>query len=75
MRYFIVTFIFPCITGIATAGLDQAGKYNEVIAIYKFDDVLDSGPRETHGALFEESSIAKINLKNLLLPKSRGVMS
>ena len=57
LRYFVATFIFACLAGIATAGLDQAGKYNEVIAIYKFENVLDSGPREINGALFKNAAL------------------
>ena len=57
MRYCVATLIFTCLTSIATAGLDQAGKYNEVIAIYKFENVLDSGPRGINGALLENAAL------------------
>ncbi len=41
MRYSVFALILTCVAGIATAGLDQAGRYNEVIAIYRFEDELD----------------------------------
>ena len=66
MRYFVATFIFACLTSIATAGLDQAGKYNEVIAIYKFEDVLDSGPRELNGVLLENAAIVEFKRGKVL---------
>lgn len=59
MRIFITTFMFACLASVATAGLDQAGKYNEVIAIYKFEDTSDSGPRELHGRFFGDASIVR----------------
>ena len=41
MRYFVFAVILiTCIAGIATAGLDQAARYNEVIAIYRDDEAL-----------------------------------
>ena len=59
MRIFITSIIFICLASVATAGLDQAGKYNEVIAIYKFEDTSDSGPRELHGRFFGDASIVR----------------
>lgn len=41
MRYSVFYWILTCIAGIATAGLNQTGRYNEVIAIYRFEDELD----------------------------------
>ena len=66
MKYFVATFIFACFTSVATAGLDQAGKYNEVVAIYKFEDVLDSGPRELNGALFKNAAIVEFKRGKVL---------
>ena len=43
--------------GIATAGLDQDGRFDRVVAVYKFEDVTDSGPREFDGVLLEDASI------------------
>ena len=49
---------------IATAGLDDAGRYDDVVAIYYFEDATDSGPRAFDGSLEENASVVdngKIN--------------
>ena len=35
----------------AHAGLDRAGRWDDVVAVYDFDDIMDDGPREHHGIL------------------------
>ncbi len=76
MRYSVFAVILiTCIAGIATAGLDQSGKYNEVIAIYKFEDTLDSGPREIHGGLYGDADIVKTNRGNVLKLTNDGWFS
>lgn len=66
MKYFVATFIFACLASVAIAGLDQAGKYNEVIAIYKFEDTFDSGPREIHGELLGNATIVELKRGKVL---------
>lgn len=44
-------------SNIAIAGLDDAGRFDDVIAIYYFEDATDSGPREFNGTLLENASI------------------
>ena len=64
MRYMI--FILRCLvvvlatlisTGIAIAGLDVAGRYDNVVAVYHFEDVTDSGPRDFDGSLGGNATI------------------
>ena len=66
MRYFRVIFLVACLASVATAGLDEAGKYNEVIAIYKFEDALDSGPRELHGEFLGKATIVELKRGKVL---------
>lgn len=39
------------------AGLDEAGRYDDVVALYHFENAEDSGPREFDGSLGENASI------------------
>ena len=42
---------------ISFAGLDQHNRFDDVIAVYKFENVQDSGPRLFHGALQDGASL------------------
>ena len=76
MRYSVFAVILiTCVAGIATAGLDQAWRYNEVIAIYRFEDKLDGGPREIHGGLYGDADIVKTNRGNVLKLTNDGWFS
>ena len=57
LRYLATIFVLTFCAGIATAGLDQDGRFDRVVAVYHFEDVTDSGPREFDGLLIEEASI------------------
>ena len=39
-----VVIIVTIITSTTLAGLDQHGRFDEVIAVYKFENTQDSGP-------------------------------
>ena len=45
------------ITSTTLAGLDQHGRFDEVIAVYKFENTRDSGPIGYDGSLRDEASI------------------
>ena len=51
VNIFIVTY------GTVYAGLDEHGRFDEVIAVYKFENTNDSGPIRYDGSLRGESSI------------------
>ena len=55
MRY--MTFILFTISIAAFAGLDDAGRFDDVVAIYYFEDATDSGPREFDGSFGENATI------------------
>ncbi len=55
----LICFCWVSRVEYSQAGLDEAGKFNEVIAIYEFENALDSGPRELHGELLGDASIVK----------------
>ena len=60
MRFMIFTLVILAIltsSGIVSAGLDDAGPYDNVVAVYYFEDATDSGPREFNGTLGENASI------------------
>ena len=57
LRFFLIVLVLLTPMGIATAGLDSAGLFDSVIAIYYFEDATDSGPREFDGSLLENASI------------------
>ena len=56
-RYLTAILVLTFCAGIATAGLDQDGLFDRVVAVYHFEDVTDSGPRGFDGILVEEASI------------------
>ena len=56
-RNFCSMMLILLFTGIAVAGLDNAGRFDEVIALYYFEDATDSGPRDFDGTLGENASI------------------
>ena len=56
MKYLTTVLILACSVNIAIAGLDEARKYDEVIAIYRFENALDSEPREFHGRLLGDAA-------------------
>ena len=54
LKHFLFTFIFGIFTlsyGTIYAGLDQHGRLDEVICVYRFENTNDSGPRNFHGTL------------------------
>ena len=57
LHFFVIVLVLLAPMGIATAGLDNAGRYDNVVAVYYFEDATDSGPREFDGSLFENASI------------------
>lgn len=57
MKIFVSILLTLTFSAIATAGLDNAGRFDDVIAIYRFEDANDSGPREFDGSLRENASI------------------
>lgn len=57
MKIFVSILLTLTFSVIATAGLDNAGRFDEVVAIYRFEDENDSGPREFDGSLWEDASI------------------
>ena len=56
VRILIFALLMSCVT-LAFAGLDQHNRFDEVIAIYRFENVQDSGPRAFHGTLQDNASI------------------
>ena len=56
-RFLVLVLTFLISTGIAIAGLDGAGRYDNVVAVYHFEDATDSGPRDFDGSLWENASI------------------
>ena len=64
LRFFLIVLVLLTPMGIATAGLDSAGRFDDVVAIYHFENVSDSGPRGFDGSLRENATIVddgKIN--------------
>ena len=57
LRYLTTVLVMIFLAGIATAGLDQDGIFDRVVAVYHFENTEDSGPREFDGILVEEASI------------------
>lgn len=54
LKHFVFTFILGIFTlsyGTIYAGLDQHGRLDEVICVYRFENTNDSGPRNFHGTL------------------------
>lgn len=58
LRFFVIVLVLLASVSIATAGLDNAGRYDNVVAVYYFEDATDSGPREFDGLLLGNASIA-----------------
>ena len=57
-RLFLILVVFNvCI--FANAGLDEHGRFGDVIAVYYFEDENDEGPREFHGTLKNGASIVQ----------------
>ena len=56
IRILTFTLLMSCVT-VSFAGLDQHNRFDDVIAIYKFENVQDSGPRLFHGALRDNASL------------------
>lgn len=46
-------------TSIANAGLDEHGRFGDVVAVYYFEDDNDDGPRNFHGNLSDGASIVQ----------------
>ena len=60
LKPFIFTLIVSMlivVCGTVYAGLDQHGRFDEVIAVYKFENTTDSGPINYHGELNDNASI------------------
>ena len=57
LRCLVVMLITLISSSIAIAGLDNAGRYDNVVAIYHFEDATDSGPRDFDGLLLENASV------------------
>ena len=57
LRYLTTVLVMIFCAGIATAGLDQDGRFDRVVAVYQFEDATDSGPREFDGVLTGNASI------------------
>ena len=57
LRYLTTVLVMIFWAGIATAGLDQDGIFDRVVAVYHFENTEDSGPREFDGVLLEDASI------------------
>ena len=45
MKTFVSILLTLTFAVIATAGLDNAGRFDNVVAVYYFEDATDSGPR------------------------------
>ena len=43
-RYLMTVLVLAFLASIATAGLDGDGCFDSVIAVYHFEDAMDSGP-------------------------------
>ena len=64
MKTFVSILLALIFASISIAGLDNAGRFDDVVAIYYFENATDSGPREFDGSLEENASIVdngKIN--------------
>lgn len=57
MKTFVSILLTLTFAVIATAGLDNAGLFDNVVAVYYFEDATDSGPREFDGSLRENASV------------------
>ena len=57
MKTFVSIFLTLTLSVIATAGLDNAGRFDDVVAIYRFENISDSGPRNFTGILTDGASI------------------
>ena len=57
LRYLTTVLVMIFCAGIATAGLDQDGIFDRVVAVYHFENTEDSGPREFDGVLTGNASI------------------
>ena len=57
MKKVLMCFIMSLVSSTSFAGLDRHGRSDEVIAVYKFENVQDSGPRSFHGVLRDGASI------------------
>lgn len=56
-RYLTIVWVLMCLASTVTAGLDRDRRFDNVIAVYHFEDVRDSGPRDFDGVLLREASI------------------
>ena len=64
MKTFVSIFIALAFIPLVNAGLDTAGQFGDVVAIYHFENTDDSGPRGFNGSLRENATIVnngKIN--------------
>ena len=64
MKTFVSILLALIFASVSIAGLDNAGRFDDVVAIYYFENAIDSGPREFDGSLEENASIVdngKIN--------------
>ena len=57
---------------IAPAGLDRDGRFGHVVAVYLFENIRDSGPRDFDGTLYEEASIVRGGYGRCLRLKEDG---
>lgn len=57
MKHLISTLLTLTFVSLSIAGLDQAGRFDDVVAIYHFENAEDSGPRDFDGLLIENVSI------------------
>lgn len=61
-RIFIAAMVLMIGTGTSFAGLDRDGVFDNTIAIYRFENPRDSGPRRLHGesaSIVEQGKIGK----------------
>ena len=57
MKTFVLILLTLTFAITAFAGLDNAGRFDDVVAVYRFENVQDSGPRGFDGILLENATI------------------
>ena len=57
MKKALMCFIMCLVSIPSFGGLDRHGRLEDVIAVYKFENVQDSGPRSFDGVLRDGASI------------------
>ena len=57
--FLTMVLVLKSLVNMAIAGLNEDHLVDDVIAVYHFENTMDSGPRDFHGDLTEEASIIK----------------